>query len=150
MKEKKTSVCIGAMIGAVIGMAIVNSVPLWRNLTNGIILESWTKILWAANLSMILQVIGNLVLTIYRPARLCSFIQLMMALVGLVSVCVFYQVFPLDFSRVVGNWVNLLTKGLLMVGIVGSIIAIIVHLVRTILGTQYKPVQNESVQQNVP
>jgi len=147
MKEKKTSVCIGAMIGAVIGMAIVNSVPLWRNLTNGIILESWTKILWAANLSMILQVIGNLVLAIYRPARLCSFIQLMMALAGLVSVCVFYQVFPLDFSRVVGNWVNITAKVLLVVGIVGSIIACIVYLVRTILGTGYKPKEPEIVGQ---
>jgi hypothetical protein len=50
MKEKKTSECIGAMIGGIIGLIVVNSVPLWAHLTNGIILESWTKILWAANL----------------------------------------------------------------------------------------------------
>jgi hypothetical protein len=79
MKEKKTSECIGAMIGGVIGLIIVNSVPLWAHLTNGIILASWGKILWAANLSMILQIVGNFFLAIYRPVRLYSFIQLLLA-----------------------------------------------------------------------
>jgi hypothetical protein len=143
MKEKKTSECIGAMIGGVIGLIIVNSVPLWAHLTNGIILASWSKILWAANLSMILQIVGNFFLAIYRPVRLYSFIQLLLALAGLVSVIVFFQVFPLDFSRVIGNWVNIMAKVLLFVGIVGSVIACIIYLVRTILGTEYKPKQPE-------
>ena len=145
MKEKKTSECIGAMIGGIIGLIVVNSVPLWAHLTNGIILESWTRILWAANLSMIVQIIGNLFLAIYRPAHLYSFVQLILALAGLVSAIVFYQVFPLDFSRVVGNWLNILVKVALVLGIVGSCIAMLVHLVRTIIGTQYKPAQNESI-----
>lgn len=147
MKEKKTSECIGVMIGGVIGLIIVNSVPLWAHLTNGIILESWSNILWAANLSMALQIAGNLFLAIYRPARFYSFIQLILALAGLLSVIVFFQVFPLDFSRVVGNWVNIMAKVLLVVGIVGSIIACIVYLVRTILGTGYKPKEPEIVGQ---
>jgi predicted neutral ceramidase superfamily lipid hydrolase len=145
MKEKKTSECIGAMIGGVIGLVIVNSVPGWAHLTHGVILESWTKILWAANLSMILQIVGNFFLAVYRPARLYSFIQLILALAGLVSAIVFYNVFPLDFSHIVGNWLNILVKALLILGIAGSFIAVIVHLVRTILGTQYKPKQSEIV-----
>lgn len=139
MKEKKTSECIGAMIGCVIGLIIVNSVPSWAHLTNGIILESWSKVLWAANLSMILQIVGNFFLAIYRSARFYSFIQLILALAGLVSVIVFFLVFPLDFSKVVGNWVNIMAKVLLVLGIVGSLIACIVYLVRTIVGTPYKP-----------
>ena len=146
MKEKKTSEFIGATIGGVIGLIIVNSVPSWAHLTNGIILESWSKILWAANLSMILQIIGNFFLAIYRPARLYSFIQLILALAGLVSVIVFFQIFPLDFSRIVGNWVNILAKAFLILGMVGSTIAVIVYLVRTVVGTQYKPAQTESMQ----
>jgi len=145
MKEKKTSECIGAMIGGIIGMIIVNSVPLWAYLTNGIILASWSRILWAANLSMVLQIIGNFVLAVYRPARFYSFIQLILALAGLLSVIVFFQVFPLDFSQVVGNWVNFMAKALLVLGIVGSFIACIVYLVRIILGTQYKQSLGESV-----
>jgi hypothetical protein len=145
MKEKKTSECIGAMIGGIIGLIIVNSVPLWAYLTNGIILASWSRILWAANLSMVLQIIGNFVLAVYRPARFYSFIQLILALAGLLSVIVFFQVFPLDFSQVVGNWVNFMAKALLVLGIVGSFIACIVYLVRIILGTQYKQSLGESV-----
>ncbi len=147
MKEKKTSECIGAMIGAVIGLIIVNSLPGWAHLTKGIILESWSKVLWAANLSMILQIVGNFFLAIYRPARLYSFIQLILALAGLLSVIVFFQVFPLDFSHVVGNWANILAKVLLVLGIIGSVIAAIVYLVRTILGNGYKPKQPESTGQ---
>ena len=145
MKEKKTSECIRAMIGGIIGLIIVNSVPLWAHMINGIILASWSRILWAANLSMVLQIIGNFVLAVYRPARFYSFIQLILALAGLLSVIVFFQVFPLDFSQVVGNWVNFMAKALLVLGIVGSFIACIVYLVRIILGTQYKQSLGESV-----
>jgi hypothetical protein len=145
MNEKKISECIGAMIGGFIGLIILNSVPLWAHLTNGIILASWSRILWAANLSMALQIAGNLFLAIYRPARFYSFTQLILALAAPFSVIVFFHFFPLDFSQVVGNWVNLLAKVLLVVGIVGSVIAAIVYLVRTILGTQYKQSLSESV-----
>ena len=145
MREKKTSEFVGAVIGGIIGLVVVNSVPLWRHLTNGIVLQSWVGILWAANLSLIVQMIGNTFLAIYRQARLYSFIQAIMAVVGLVSVVVFYRVFPLDFSQVVGNWLNILFKGVLILGIFGSGIAIIVHLVRVLAGTQYKPVQNGSI-----
>ena len=94
---------------------------------------------------MILQIIERLFLAIYRPARLYSFVQLILALAGLVSAIVFYNIFPLDFSHIAGNWLNILAKALLVLGIFGSFIAVIVHLVRTIIGTQYKLKQPEIV-----
>ena len=139
MKEKRTSEFIGAFIGGILSLVIVNSFPLWRPLTHGIVLETWLYILWAANLSIIVQMAGNLFLAIYRPARLYSFLQVIMAAAGLISVIVFYRVFPLDFSQVVGNWLNILMRIALVLGMVGSAIAILVHLVRVIIGTQYKP-----------
>jgi hypothetical protein len=138
MKEKKTSEFVGAIIGAIIGIIFVNSVPAWQYRTNGVILVTWVNILWAANLSMIVQILGNLALAIYRPARLYSFLQAIIAFVGLGSTIVFYWVFPLDFSQIVGNWLNILVRVLMVIGMVGSLIAIGVHLVRTILGTPYK------------
>jgi hypothetical protein len=139
MKEKKTSEFIGAMIAGFIGLLIVNSVPSWRHLTNGIILESWVNILWAANFSMLVDIVTNFVLALYRPARMYSFLQLIQAVAGLLSVIVFFNVFPLDFSQVVGNWLNLLVKAVLIIAIFGSSIAIIVNLVRAVIGTPYKP-----------
>jgi hypothetical protein len=139
MKEKKTMEFVGAIFGGVIGLAIVNTVPLWLQLTNGVVKESWVNILWAANLSFAVQIAGNLILAIYRPARLYAFVQAIFAAVGLVSVIVFYIVFPLDFSVIVGNWLNLLAKAILIIAMIGTAISIVVNLVRTVLGTQYTP-----------
>jgi hypothetical protein len=139
MKEKKTTEFVGAIIGAILGLVIVNSVPLWRHLTHGVVLESWVYILWAANLSMFVQIIGNFVLAIYRPARLYSFLQAIMAVAGLVSVIVFFNVFPLDFSQVAGSWLNILVKAALVLAMFGTSIGIIIYLVRVVLGTPYTP-----------
>ncbi len=139
MKEKKTIGFVGAIIGAIIGLVIVNTVPLWSHLTNGVILDSWVNILWAANLSMVVQIIGNFILAVYRPARLFSFLQAIFSAVGLLSLIVFFNVFPLDFSQLVGSWFNLLLKIVLIVAMIGSLIAVLVNMVRAISGTQYTP-----------
>ncbi len=143
MKEKKIIDFVGAIIGAIIGLVFVNTVPLWSRLTHGVILDSWVNILWAANLSMAVQIIGNLVLAIYRPARLYSFMQAIFAAVGLVSLIVFFNVFPLDFSQIVGSWLNLFLKFILVLAMIGTLIGMIVNLVRTIIGTQYTPATNK-------
>jgi len=138
MKEKKTMDFVGAIIGAVIGMTLVNSVLFWRQFTDGVILKSWADILWAANLSLMVQIVGNFVLALYRPARLFSFIQAIITAAGLLSVIVFYRVFPLDFTALIGDWMNLLVRAALIIGMVGSVIGIIYHLVRAVIGTPYK------------
>ncbi len=143
MKEKKIIDFVGAIIGAIIGLVFVNTVPLWSHLTHGVILESWVNILWAANLSMAIQIIGNLVLAIYRPARLYSFMQAIFVAVGLVSLIVFFNVFPLDFSQIVGSWLNLFFKVILLLAMIGTLIGMIVNLVRTIIGTQYTTATNK-------
>ena len=137
MKEKKTGEFIGGIVANILGIALVNSVLFWRQWTHGVVLESWIDILWAANLSLIVQVAGNLLLTFYRPPRFYALIQAVFAAVGLVSVIVFYIVFPLDFSRIVSIWLNTLLKTILIIAMVGTSIGFIVHLVRLVLGRPY-------------
>jgi hypothetical protein len=144
MKEKKTMEFIGGIIGAIGGLVVVNTVPLWSHLTHGVILESWVKILWAANLSMVAQIIGNLVLAVYRPARLYSLVQGILAIAGLVSVIVFFNVFPLDFSQVVGSWMNIFLKAVLILAMFGTAVGILVNLVRAVIGTPYANKPNKS------
>jgi hypothetical protein len=36
---------------------------------HGVVLDTWMSILWAANLSLVAQIVGNIVLSAYRPAR---------------------------------------------------------------------------------
>jgi hypothetical protein len=117
---------------------LVNLVLLWRQYTHGVILESWAEILWAANLSFAVQAAVSLVLCFYRPARLNAFLQLLSTAGGLVSVIVFFTVFPLDFAQMVGPWLNTLVKIFLIVGIGGTSIGVILWLVRFVAGTGYE------------
>ncbi len=138
MKEKRTGELVGSVIWNIIAIVFVNSVLLWRQYTHGVVLESWAEILWAANLSFAVQAAVSLALSFYRPAWLYSFLQLIATAAGLVSVIVFFVVFPLDFSVVVGSWLNTLVKILLIVGIGGTSIGLIVWLVRLLTGRGYE------------
>jgi hypothetical protein len=139
MKEKRTGELVGSIIGNVIAIVIVNSVLFWRQYTHGVVLESWVDILWAANLSFLVQIAGSLILAFYRPPRLYAFMELLFSAAGLVSVIVFFIVFPLDFSRIVGPWLNTLLRVVMIVGIGGAAIGVIVWLVRFIAGRDYSP-----------
>jgi hypothetical protein len=137
MKEKKTSAIIFSIISGLVGIAFVNTVLLWRQYTNGVILETWTNILWAANLSLIVQIVGNTVLAFYRPARAYSLIQAVISTVSLLSIIVFFIVFPIDFSQVAVGWLNTLLKVIMIICMPLGLLSIIIHVVRLISGTQY-------------
>jgi hypothetical protein len=142
MKEKKTSEFIGSVIGAIFGLIIMNTYMIWQKYTNGVVLDSWFTILWASNLSMVVALIGNLLLAVYRPARLYSFVQLIISLASILSVFVFYGIFPLDFSQIAMGWINNVLKILMIVGMVGGSISVLVYLVWLVSGKQYKTAIN--------
>ena len=130
MRERKTGDYVGAFFAGVVGLVFVNTVLLWQQYTHGVILDTWADILWAADLSLVVSIAGNLLLCFYRPARLAALVRVLIAATGLLSIVVFYRVFPLDFSTVVGIWLNTLVKALLIVGMAGGAIGLIVELVR--------------------
>jgi hypothetical protein len=134
MKEKRTGDFVGAVVVNIIVCVILNTLLLWRQWTQGVILESWIDILWAANISLGVQIVGNLLLAFYHPPRLQALMRALFAAAGLLSAIVFFIVFPIDFSRLVGEWLNTLLKVLLMIGIGVSLIAFVVEFVRFILG----------------
>jgi hypothetical protein len=138
MKEKKPIEFVVAVFVNIVMLVGINAWKLWQPWTRGVILDSFADILWAANLSIIVQIVGNGLLILFRPPRLYAFLQAVFTAVGLVSIIVLFLVFPLDFSHIVGSWMNLLFKVALIIGMVGSSIAIFVHLIRTLTGTAYK------------
>lgn len=121
---------IGAIIGAVIGIIAVNIYPVWQPWTMGVVTDAWPRILWAANLSMVIQICGSFVLLFWRPRWLRNFAELVFSAAGLLSVAVFFAVFPLDFSHIVGDWLNTMMRVILIVGIAGAGIGLIINLVR--------------------
>ena len=139
MREKRTGELVGSIVGNVIAIGIVNSVLLWRQYTHGVVLDTWVDILWAANLSFLVQIAGSFILAFFRPPRLYAFMELLFTAAGLLSVIVFFIVFPLDFSVIVGPWLNTLLRVVLIVGIGGGAIGLIVWLVRFIVGRDYTP-----------
>jgi hypothetical protein len=141
MKEKRTGQFIGSIFGNILALAIVNTVLIWRQYTHGVILESWVGILWAANLSLIVQIAGSLILAFYRPAALYAFMEMVFAGLGLLSMIVFFIVFPLDFSGVVGPWLNTLLKVVIALGMAGASIGILVWMVRLVSGKEYTAVR---------
>ena len=134
MRQKRTGDFIGTVVVNIIVCVILNTLLLWRQWTQGVILESWIDILWAANISFGVQIAGNLLLAFYRPPRLQALMRALFAAASLLSAIVFFIVFPMDFSRLVGSWLNTLLKVLLMIGIGVSAIAFVVECVRFILG----------------
>ncbi|MFI5368516.1 MAG: hypothetical protein ACHQ1F_05840, partial [Spirochaetia bacterium] len=127
MREKKTGDFVGAVVVNVLVCIVLNTLLLWRQWTQGVILESWVDILWAANISFAVQIGGNLILAFYHPPRLQSLMRALFAAAGLLSAIVFFIVFPMDFSHLVGTWLNTLLKVLLMIGIGVSLITFVVE-----------------------
>ena len=130
MKERKTSELTASSIANAIGIVLFNTVPLWRQYTQGVVLEDFVRILWAANLSFLVQIAGNLSLMFYRPPRFAALVQILATSAGLLSLIVFYVVFPLDFSQVGVAWLNSALRIVLIVGMVGVVIGLIVQTVK--------------------
>jgi len=76
VKEKKTGQLTVSSISNLIGIVLFNTVPLWRQYTQGVVLEDFVKILWAANISFLLQLAGNISLMFYRPPRFAALVQI--------------------------------------------------------------------------
>jgi hypothetical protein len=121
---------IGAIIGAVIGVIAVNIYPVWQPWTMGVVTDAWPRILWAANLSLVINICGNFMLLFWRPRWLRNFAELVFSAAGLLSIAVFFAVFPLDFSRIVGEWLNTMMRVILIIGIAGAGIGVVINLVR--------------------
>jgi len=118
MKEKTTGNYVGAIIGNIVALAFLNTVLLWRQYTRGVILASWA------------QIVGNFLLCFFRPCYFSALMRAAFAAVGLLSLIVFYIVFPLDFTELVGTWLNTLIKVLMMIGIACTATGLIVGLVQ--------------------
>jgi hypothetical protein len=129
-RVRRTGDYAGAVIGAAIALVLINSYPLWQPLTAGVVTGAWPGILWAADLSLVIQICGSLILLFWRPRWLRNLFEIIFAAAGLLSVAVFYVVFPLDFSRVVGEWLNTVARLILILGMAGTAVGVIVNLVR--------------------
>jgi hypothetical protein len=105
---------------------VMNQLPAWKPF---FLLDSYSDILWAINMSLTVQIVLNLVLIFFHPLFFHYLIQTVFNLVSIVALVWILRVFPVDFSSCPGEWLNLTFRIVLIVALVGTAIGGVVNLV---------------------
>jgi hypothetical protein len=135
-EEKPKGGFMGSVVWTLVVLVAVNTAPVWRHWTDGVVLSSWTDALWAMNVSLGAQLVGNVLLTPYHPDWFYRFMQAVFGAASLLVTIVFLVVFPLDFSVIGAGWANTLARALVIAGICGSGLSLIVNLARFITSSR--------------
>lgn len=126
-----------AAIFSFVFMIFINAHDAWRPWLDGIVTESLDDVLWAVNLGFVLQIFGNLILSVSSPRPLRELTELVCSVGALVGAVVFYRVFPLDLSRFAES-AQTLGRTLAFVGVAASAMTILVNFARLFRMTDLK------------
>ena len=129
MPRKRITDYVFSVIFNIAFLVVVNKVPDWNI---AFITDSFPDILWAVNTSVAVSIAGNLILIFFHPRFLHHLFNAVFAIFGILACSVILSVFPFEFEDLVGEWLNILIRIALIVGIVGSAIAIVVNIVKAI------------------
>lgn len=123
---------LGYIIAAAINAAMVFAVNVWPGWQALPFLTDETpRVLGLVNLTLVVNLIVNVVYVAHDPPWLKALGDLMTAAVGLASTSWVLRVFPFDFTGYAFNWTPLV-RIVLIVGVVGCALAIVVQLVTLI------------------
>lgn len=131
-KHERPNSPAGYIVSAVLNgvfLWVMHKLPEWKPF---FLLPSYDLVLWAIDMSLIVQIALNIVLVFFHPLFFHYLSQAVFSLVGLVASVVILKVFPVDFSHRLGEWANVGFRIVLIVAIVGSAIGVIVNFVRFI------------------
>ena len=121
---------IPAIIFNIILIIVLNKIPDWNIV---FITESFPDILWAVNMSLAVHIVGNFILIFIHPLFIHHLANAAFSVFSLIATFIIFTVFPFDFSEIVGDWLNILIRLCLIIGIVGAAISIVVHVVKTFI-----------------
>lgn len=123
---RKVGYLVAVLVNSIM-LVMVNAYPGWRVLP--FLTEEFVSILWLVNLSLVASVVVNVFYLAYDPAWFRSVGQIGVSAIGLVAAVRMWQVFPFDFSAYVFTWTAVI-RLLLVLAIFGSVVAIVIELVR--------------------
>jgi hypothetical protein len=115
---------IGSIVANLIFLLIVNKVPDW-NLS--FITESYPSVLWAVNLSIFVQIVGNALLIFFDPRWLRHLANLAFNIFGVISIAVVYAIYPFNFAVFGMEWYDVAAKIMLLIALFATAIAGAVH-----------------------
>jgi hypothetical protein len=120
---------IFAVIFNIAFLVVVNKLPDWNIV---FITDSFPEVLWALNTSIAVSLAGNLILIFFHPRFLHHLLTAVFSVFGILATSVLLSVFPFEFAELVGEWLNILVRIVLIVGIVGSAIGVVVNIVKAV------------------
>jgi hypothetical protein len=127
--RRRMSDYIFSVIFDIAFLVVVNKVPDWNI---AFITGSFPDILWALNTSLAVSLAGNLILIFFHPRFLHHLFNAVFAVFAILALSVILSVFPFEFADLVGDWLNIVVRIALIVGIVGSAISVIVNIVKAL------------------
>jgi hypothetical protein len=129
MPRRRMTDYIFAVIFNIAFLVVVNKVPDWNIV---FITDSFPEVLWALNTSIAVSLAGNLILIFFHPRFLHHLLTAVFSVFGILATSVLLSVFPFEFAELVGEWLNILVRIVLIVGIVGSAIGVVVNIVKAV------------------
>lgn len=120
---------IGGIIGNGVALFLVNMIPSW-NLP--FITGAYSEVVTLINISIIVQISGYFMLLFYHRSTLFHSANMVFGIFSIIALLRFIDVFPLDFSGLVGPWLNDVARIVLIIGVIGSVVSIVVHLIRMV------------------
>ena len=120
---------VGGAVVNVVLLVLVNAWPGWEAVP--FLTDRTPLVLGLVNASLVTGIVVNLVLAVWHPPRLKALGDLAVGAVGIAAMVRIWQVFPFD---VAGTAWETVARVLLVVGLIGSGIAMLVALVRLVRG----------------
>jgi len=124
---------IGYAVAAIVDAALllaINAHETWLPWTRGAVTETFADALWAVNLALWVQLLGNAMLVVSHPPWFRHMAEFGFALVTVIGAGVLYEVFPFDFQAIGQPWLAVLARVVLILGLVGGGVAMVVAAVR--------------------
>lgn len=107
----------------------LNAHGVWRPWLGGVVTDAFSQVLWALNLGLVVQIFGDLILSVTSPRALQRFMDFVFSITGVIGAVVFYRVFPLDLSRF-GDFVPMVTRLAMFAAVLGASLAVVINFAR--------------------
>lgn len=115
----------------VFALVMVNLHDWWRPFTQGVVTARFGEVVWAANLSVALLIVGNLLLMRWSMRAQAAALTLVLEAGKLISAVVTASVFPFDLQRF-GDWAPTAGHVFLVLAAFVSASAMLVYAVRLV------------------
>lgn len=121
---------VGAIVGNMLALVLVNTHPLWRPWTAGLVTGAWADVVAALSLACAVAIMGHALLLVSRSPLLRRFVACVSAAASLASGLVVYAVFPFDFGALGMGWFDPLMRLILLIALLGGAIGLVVQVLR--------------------